>query len=263
MPERKSYDPGTPSWVDLGTPDPGAAMRFYGDLFGWDHRDAGPDSSGYGFFLKDGKQVAGVGPLQDPQQPPAWVSYVTVEDVDATGGRVEAAGGQVIAPPMDLPSDAGRMAVFSDVVGAVICGFQPDQHRGAELVNEPGAFCWSEHASRDPARAQEFYGEVFDWQFDRMENARAEYWTFRPPGGPENGVGGMIRIGEDWPEGVPPHWAVYFATEDADTTAAKAKELGGIHHMEAFDTPAGRVAIITDPHNAAFNVIALNPQFGS
>jgi predicted enzyme related to lactoylglutathione lyase len=33
--------------------------------------------------------------------------------------------------------------------------------------------------------------------------------------------------------------------------------------MEPFDTPAGRVAVITDPHGAAFNVIALDPELGA
>ena len=88
MPEKSSYEPGTPSWVDLGTKDVEAAAGFYGTLFGWTHESAGPDAGGYGFFLKDGKQVAGVGPLMDPQQPPAWASYVTVEDLDATAEKV-------------------------------------------------------------------------------------------------------------------------------------------------------------------------------
>ena len=41
MPERSEYAPGTPSWVDIGT-DVVAAKRFYGGLFGWGGRDAGP-----------------------------------------------------------------------------------------------------------------------------------------------------------------------------------------------------------------------------
>ena len=35
MSERTSYAPGTPSWVDMGSPDPAAAAAFYGALFGW------------------------------------------------------------------------------------------------------------------------------------------------------------------------------------------------------------------------------------
>ncbi len=35
MPERTSYEPGTPCWIDLATPDQDAAAEFYGALFGW------------------------------------------------------------------------------------------------------------------------------------------------------------------------------------------------------------------------------------
>jgi predicted enzyme related to lactoylglutathione lyase len=30
----RTYEPGTPSWVDLGTPDVDGAAAFYGELFG-------------------------------------------------------------------------------------------------------------------------------------------------------------------------------------------------------------------------------------
>ena len=54
------YAPGTPSWVDLGSPDVDASIRFYGDLFGWTASEAGPpEAGGYRFFLQDGKMVAG------------------------------------------------------------------------------------------------------------------------------------------------------------------------------------------------------------
>ena len=35
MTEISSYEPGTPSWVDLGTPDLEASVSFYESLFGW------------------------------------------------------------------------------------------------------------------------------------------------------------------------------------------------------------------------------------
>ena len=44
MPERTSYEPGTPSWVDLGTSDLDASRDFYGELFGWTADEAGPGS---------------------------------------------------------------------------------------------------------------------------------------------------------------------------------------------------------------------------
>lgn len=264
MPERSSYEPGTPSWVDLGTSDVEGSARFYEKLFGWTHESAGPDADGYGFFLKDGKQVGGVGPLMDPRQPPAWTSYVTVEDIDAVTESVSRLGGEVVAGPMDLPSDAGRMAVFSDPTGAVLCGFQPGQHHGAEIVSEPGSFTWSEHTSRDPEAAQAFYRELFGWGFRKMEGGgegTPDYWLIGSEATGAGPLGGLMRMDENFPEGLPNFWGVYFAVEDTDAAVATAKAEGATVHLEPMDTPPGRMANIGDPNGAAFYVIALNPDF--
>lgn len=44
MPERKEYAPGTPSWIDLATPDIAGVKQFYGPLFGWQFSD-GPQGA--------------------------------------------------------------------------------------------------------------------------------------------------------------------------------------------------------------------------
>jgi uncharacterized protein len=46
MPERDSYTPGTPCWVELGTSDIDAAVDFYGGLFDWDVAESQPDTGG-------------------------------------------------------------------------------------------------------------------------------------------------------------------------------------------------------------------------
>src|SRR5689334_1296181 len=102
MSERTSYAPGTPSWVDIGVPDIGAAAQFYGELFGWEHEDFGPDAGGYGMFRLRGKDVAGVGPQQMEGAPPFWTVYVSVTSADETAEKVTANGGTVVVPPMDV-----------------------------------------------------------------------------------------------------------------------------------------------------------------
>ena len=152
MPEVAKYAPGTPSWVDLSSPDLEASARFYRELFGWTAQASeDPEARGYTMLQQGGKNVAGMGPAQ-PGQPPAWTSYVTVEDADAAAKRVEAAGGSVLLPPMDV-MDVGRMAIFADPAGAVIAVWQPRSHKGADLVNEPNSLCWNELQTRDLAKA--------------------------------------------------------------------------------------------------------------
>jgi hypothetical protein len=54
-------------------------------------------------------------------------------------------------------------------------------------------------------------------------------------------------------QGVPPHWMVYFAADNADATAAKARQLGAQIIKEPFDVmDIGRMSVITDPTGAFF-----------
>jgi predicted enzyme related to lactoylglutathione lyase len=253
MVEKTSYAPGTPAWVDLGTPDPAAARTFYSTLFGWEIQDLGPEAGGYTIATLRGKQVAGLGPLMAPGQPPAWTTYVYVDDVDATAKAVEAAGGTVMAPPFDV-MEAGRMAVFMDPTGAVIAGWQPNQHRGAEIVNEPGAFCWTELATRDVDAAKRFYRSVFGWDSETHEMGPMVYTEFKLNG---ESIAGMMAMGDQFPPEVPPHWLVYFAVEDTDGSLAKVNELGGPTLAPAMDIPSGRFAVVADPQGAAFGIIRL------
>src|SRR4029079_17521240 len=160
MPERTSYAPGTPCWVDIGT-DLDAAKPFYTSLFGWTTMEAGPaeETGGYGVFMKGDQMVAGYGPQQSPG-PPVWTTYICTADADDTAGKVEAAGGSVVMPPMDV-MEAGRMAVFQDSVGGYFSVWQPGQHPGSGVVNEPGAFSWNELNSRDLDGSIAFYESVF------------------------------------------------------------------------------------------------------
>ena len=79
-----TYANGTPSWVDLGSPEIDASVAFYGGLFGWTTTEPGPveETGGYRMFLKDGKLVAGIGPNQEGQ-PPSWTTYLAVDDAGA------------------------------------------------------------------------------------------------------------------------------------------------------------------------------------
>jgi predicted enzyme related to lactoylglutathione lyase len=153
--------------------------------------------------------------------------------------------------------ELGRMAVFADPTGAVFGVWQPGTFAGAGLVNEPGAIAWNELNTRDLAGAEAFYGAVFGWEFQTEEMGEAgSYTTILLDGNP---AGGILDMEErEVPEMVPPHWQVYFAVEDTDATVESAKGAGGGVMVEPVDIPAGRFAILTDPHGASFGVIALS-----
>jgi predicted enzyme related to lactoylglutathione lyase len=251
--EMTSYKPGTPSWVDLGSPNADESIAFYSGVFGWEIPEGPPEAGGYRMCLLRGKPVAGLGPQMQPDIPPYWTTYVSVSDVDATVKSVESAGGQVMMPTMDVLT-AGRMAVFADPTGAPFSVWQPVDHIGSSYANEPGAVSWNELATRNPDQAIVFYSEVFGWTADAQQMGDMAYTTWLLDGNP---VGGMMPMGDMFPPEVPPHWSVYFAVEDADATVAKITSLGGSVLAPPMDIPQGRFAAVSDPHGAMFSVIAL------
>lgn len=259
MSERTSYTPGTPCWVDLATPDVDAAARFYGEVLGWEVPEL-PNSAemgGYRRAQKNGKDVAGVMPLMQEGQPPAWSTYVSVEDADTIARAVQENGGTMVAEPMDV-MDLGRMAVFTDPAGAFFGIWQPGTFHGAALVNEPGAIGWNELSTRDPEGAKTFYAAIFGWEANDlpMEDG-STYTEWRVGGEP---VGGMLDMRGRMPEEIPPHWGVYFGTEDTDATVEKVKAGGGELLFGPMDIEPGRFATVRDPFGAFFNVMQPSEQ---
>jgi len=249
VPERTSYVPGTPCWVDLGTPDQQAAARFYSGFFGWEATmDPRPEAGGYGMFKLRGRLVAGLGTQTSPG-PPYWAVYVSVTDLDDTCARVGANGGKVVAGPMDV-FDAGSMAVAQDSCGCFVSIWQPKVHIGSELVNEPGAFTWNELATTDLPKARGFYTSVFGWGTQENANDQAAIFT----------VEGRVACGAHAAgPGESPAWSIWFAVEDCDASAAKASELGGSVVVAPNDMGFGRGAVVADPQGAAFGIAAVSP----
>jgi len=249
MAERTSYLPGTPSWVDLGSPDTAAAAAFYGGLFGWNiQMDDRPEAGGYGLFDLGGKLVAGLGPQMNTDMPPFWALYISVTDADAAVALATANGASVVAGPMDV-FEAGRMAVLQDPVGSFVSVWQPNLHIGAQLVNDPGSFTWNELATTDVRAARNFYTTVFGWDVDAGASSdTAAIFT----------LAGEILCGAHTAgEGEFPAWSIWFSVDDCDASAAKVTELGGSILMPPSDMDFGRGAVVADPHGAAFGIGAM------
>jgi predicted enzyme related to lactoylglutathione lyase len=224
-------------------------------LFGWTaHLSPEPEAGGYTIFNVGDKAVAGAGPLFVEGQPVAWSSYVGTDDAEAVAARVEAAGGKVLTPPFAV-MDQGRMAVFLDQAGAAISVWERGQMPGAGLFNAPGALCWNELTTRDPAGSKTFYGAVFGWTPKDNPYGPVTYTEFQVDG---RSIAGMMpMVGDEWPADLPAHWMVYFAVEDCDTAVARAAELGGAVSVPPQDIPLGRFAVLNDPQGGFFSVIAL------
>lgn len=249
MVEMTEYAPGTPTWVDVTTPNMEATKAFYGGLFGWEAGPSDPEFGNYTNFALNGKLVCGFVPTMSPDQPAAWTTYVSTDDADAVTKAVRENGGQVAFEPMDVKA-LGRMAIFADPTGAHFGAWQPGQHKGAAIINEPGAMCWHHHLTRDMDAARAFYPAVFGWTTE----ADGEDTVWNLDGQP---VAGAHAVGAEYPADAPPSWLVYFAVADSDATAAKAQELGGTLLMPVMDSEWGRTAVIADPHGAVFATVGM------
>jgi hypothetical protein len=110
-------------WFELLTTDAEASKRFYTELFGWSTFGDEPGAKfPYVHIRANGAEVGGMLPMTGPEWrgvPPHWLTYVWVDDVDATAQKVAELGGKIIAPPRDVPN-VGRFAVIQDTLGAVL-----------------------------------------------------------------------------------------------------------------------------------------------
>ncbi len=248
MAETTSFNEGAPCWADLGVPDLEAAKQFYSAVLGWDYFDPGPEAGGYLIATRNGRQVAGIGPLMSPEQPVAWTIYLWSDDVDATVKLIRDAGGSITMEPMDI-MDQGRSALAIDPAGAAFGLWQGKAQRGAELMGEHGAFSWFELTTRDTPAARDFYSTVFGYTYEPVEGM--DYHIIQV--GAQQ-VGGIMGPMEGMPE-LPPHWSVYFEVDDTDVAVARVLEHDGQVLVEPEDTPYGRMAVVQDRFGAGFNVI--------
>jgi predicted enzyme related to lactoylglutathione lyase len=238
-----------------------------------------PESEGRYFEARlEGRRVAAVG-SQAEGAPPAvtWDTYIAVDSSDDVVERVRAAGGSVVSEPFDV-FDAGRMAVCADPEGAPFSLWQAGTHKGAEVVNAPGSWNWSDLNTRDLAAAQRFYGAVFGWEFDSMDFGGGASAMVRLPGygdflerrdpgvrarhaegGAPPGFTDAVAWFQPLQGDGPAHWGVTFSVADADATAARARELGGTVVTEPTDIPWSRMAVIRDPAGATLTISQFKP----
>jgi uncharacterized protein len=285
MLERDGYPPGVPCWVDTVQPDPDEAIAFYGALLGWQFHERSLPGGSARYFVAQlrGRDVAGIGGQPEGAPPaPWWRTYIWVESADEAVAKARDAGGSVLQEPFDV-SGAGRMAVLTDPSGAEFGVWEAREHRGAQLVNEPGTWNFSELNTPDPEGAKAFYGAVFDWKLSDFgpEAGGSGFWRVdgygdflaeRDPdvrdrqadvGAPErfeDAVAWLVPITEEQvSDDNSAHWSITFAVADADDIADRTEKLGGKVLVPPRDEPWVRMTVIRDPQGAVFTASKFTP----
>ena len=275
MTESKTYPQGVPSWVDTVAHDLADTQRFYGGLFGWSFADAMPSAAPGNYLIAslDGRDVAAIASPDSDDEPITWRTYIAVDDADATAEAVQAGGGTVTAAPVDA-GPGGRQAVCVDPRGAEFRLWQARKRLGAQLVNVPGTWNFSDLLTADPHAAIAFYSPLFGWEVDDVGFAtmvrrpgygdhlaatidpeiRERQSDHMAPPGFEDAVAWMGII----PEGHPERWQVTFTVTDRDAAAASAESLGGTV-VATEDSEWTKTAAIRDPQGAEFTLSQFTP----
>ena len=272
----RSYPAGVPCWVDTEQPDVEAAMHFYGGIFGWEFEDIAPSGSTGRYVLAtlDGKEAGAItGPGTGVA---AWNTYVSVDDADAAARHLLSVGATLKSAPADAAA-GGVQAVLADPEGAEFRIWQARGRLGAQAVNLPGGWNFSDLHTTDTEAAAAFYTKAFDWQFDTLDfgimirrpgygdhleatvdpNIRVRQSGDLVPKGFEDAVAWLASAAP----GERPQWHVTFTVADRDRTAQEAVRLGAVILGED-DTEWTRTVLIRDPGGAVFTASQFTPPTG-
>ncbi|MDT4926002.1 MAG: uncharacterized protein QOG01_3715 [Pseudonocardiales bacterium] len=246
----ESYEPGTPCWAILHTPEVDVAADFYSHLLGWhvETPPAGGDDRRTALLRR--RPVAGIGRVGEADRL-GWLTYVAVRDACDTVRRVQAAGGTIVSPPVDVSAWA-RQAVFADPSGAHFAVWQARSLAGAGVAGEPGTFAWGELITDDVEASAAFYGAVFGWTVTSPEGPlQRREWQL---GG--RSIAGLLPRPPAMAPEIPVYWDVYFAVADAVAAADIATQAGGTQLMGPTDIATATIAVFLDPVGAVFTVTA-------
>jgi hypothetical protein len=242
---------GTPTWIDLMTPDTDAARKFYHAVFGWDYDIGGPEYGGYTTARLGTRMTAGLmgnQPGASPM-PTAWGLYFATDNIVADVTRAVKLGAKALYPPM-VVGEFGSMATCEDPTGATFSFWQAGQHVGSQVTDEPGSAAWYELYSPDAKQARDFYTVLLGATADPMPGG-LEYYVLKHG---ERELCGIMQIDPAWGE-FHPQWITYFAVANADETVATIIKHGGKVMGNIDDSPFGRLAAVMDPSGATFKVI--------
>jgi predicted enzyme related to lactoylglutathione lyase len=105
--------------VELNTTDLEKARAFYTKLFAWKLEQM-PMPGGSYTMIRVGEGTGG-GMMTHPMPgaPSMWLSYVLVDDIDASTQKAKALGADVIKDVTEVPN-AGWFSIIQDPTGAVL-----------------------------------------------------------------------------------------------------------------------------------------------
>jgi predicted enzyme related to lactoylglutathione lyase len=190
--------------------------------------------------------------------------------------KVRSAGGRVTSGPVTA-GPAGRSALCLDPTGAELGLWQQGARIGAELVNAPGGWNWSDLHTPAPDVARAFYEAVFGWEARTVDLGGFEATMWAVPGygdalaeldrrrrerhaepgvpkGFSDAIGWLLESDDG-----SSRWHVTIAVADPDAVADQAASLGATVLAPPADQGPVRLTTIADPAGATFTASRYQP----
>jgi predicted enzyme related to lactoylglutathione lyase len=113
-------------WIELATTDAPAAREFYRSLLGWRFDNIMPmgPAGDYLFIQHGDDQLGAINPMIREGQPPMWLLYFGVADIDAAFEAAKANGGTLQWGPHEVPGGE-HIFVTNDPTGAMVAFVGP------------------------------------------------------------------------------------------------------------------------------------------
>ncbi|RKR73040.1 VOC family protein [Frondihabitans australicus] len=271
----RTYPQGVPSWIEGRHRDVDAAAEFYGSLFGWTLTERLPPGApgSYRIATRDGLDVGALASLPEGGSA-EWRTYFAVDDADRVAAAVRDAGGRADDPEDAGPGgSAGRSVDCRDDRGTPFGLWQARERLGAQFINRPGGWVFSDLRTEDPAAHLAFYRDLFGWAVtdmgpdssrmlgvpgygDHLAATSDPHIRERQAGAPAGfaDVFGAARRSSGTAT-----WQVGFSVADRDAAAGTIERLGG-RVLTTADEKWTKLADALDPEGAAFTINQFVPQ---
>jgi predicted enzyme related to lactoylglutathione lyase len=187
--------------------------------------------------------IGGYALPKNDRQPSHWISYVSVEDVDAAAKSATANGGKVVEVAFDAPG-VGRSARIAHPQGAELSLFKNATGDPPDAPSTPGPrFCWNELHTPDTTKAVSFYEKVIGFSHRSMDMGPGGIYHILSKGGIDRG-----GVTSHLAAGVSPHWLPYVAVDDAEaTTPVSPEDIPGVGRFGVMVDPTGAMLAIIKP----------------
>lgn len=72
--------------------------------------------------------------------------------------------------------------------------------------------------------------------------------------------GGISDMAGMLPDAVPANWFVWFTVDGTEEAVERARGLGATLQREPWDSPFGRMAVLSDPQGPTFGIVTMAGQ---